>query len=132
VKAQITGTSMTDPALSNNVAAVTVVIEEFIGGGTRATTASTVEITPTKPKAGSLVSATVRIIADGPPIRPRALRCTGTLGGTRLGTTPRAGSGTATCLYRPPSSARGKTLRGAISFAVRSQKFTRRFSTKLG
>jgi hypothetical protein len=132
VKAQIAGTSTPDPVLSNNVASVTVVVAEFTGVGGRSTTASTVKITPTKPKAGSLVSATVRIVADGPPIRPSALRCTGTLLGAKMVSTPRAGFGTATCLYRPPSSVRGKTLRGVISFSVRNQKFVRRFSTKLG
>jgi hypothetical protein len=131
VKAQIVGTSTPDPALSNNVASITVVVAEFTGGGSGSTTASAVKIRPTTPKAGSVVSATVRISADGPPVRPTALRCTGTLSGAKLASTRRAGFGAATCLYRPPSSARGKTLRGAISFSVRSQKFLRRFSTKL-
>jgi hypothetical protein len=131
VKAAITGGSTPDPNLSNNSASVTVVVAKFsVGGG--ATTASKAKVSPAHPTAGSLVSATVRIIAAGPPVRPRALRCTGNLGRAKLSGTPRARSGTATCLYRPPHSAKGKTLRGVVSFTVGSTKFARRFSVRLG
>lgn len=132
VKAEITSGSAPDPNLANNSASVTVVVAKFSGGGSRAPSASVARLTPAHPKAGSLVSATVRISADGPPVRPQALRCTGTVGRAKLGGTPRAASGSATCLYRPPLSARGKALHGVISFTVRSTKFVRRFSARLG
>jgi len=37
-----------------------------------------------------------------------------------------------TCLFRPPKTAKGKTLQGKISFTAREKRFTKRFSTKLG
>jgi hypothetical protein len=94
--------------------------------------ASQVRFTPAKPKAGSLVSATVRVSANGTPVAPTRLTCLGSIGGLRLAGTPRPRIGVATCLYRPAKTAKGKTLRGTITFRAKGQKITRRFSTKLG
>ncbi len=132
LRAEIVQTSVSDPVPANNAASITVVVTASGGGGAATVSASTIRTTPAKPKAGAAVSATVRVTAGSAPVRPTGVTCTGSVGGGKLRATPRSGSGTATCVYRPPKSASGKTLRGTISFTARSTKFTRRFATKLG
>ena len=95
-------------------------------------TASAVKLSPAKPKAGSLVSATVRVTAGGTPIRPTGVSCTGTLAGAKVKGTAKAASGIASCRYRTPKSAKGKTLRGKVAFSARGTKFTKPFAAKLG
>ena len=87
-------------------------------------TARAVKLLPAKPKAGSLVSATVRVTAGGAPIRPTGVSCTGTLAGGKLKGTPKATSGTAACAHRTPKSGKGKTLREACRspLAARSSR----------
>jgi hypothetical protein len=133
LRATIVSASTSDPDASNNTATVTVVVSEPSagGGGGAAVTASRVSVAPTKPKAGTAVTASVRVLAGGAPVRPTRVRCSGTLGGRTLAGTPRATTGRATCVYRPPRSARGKTLRGTIAFRVGTTNMTRRFSIKL-
>jgi hypothetical protein len=97
-----------------------------------AATAGAVKLIPAKPKAGSLVSASVRVTAGGAPVRPTGIACAGTIGTAKLKGTGKATSGSATCSYRPPKSAKGKTLRGTVSFRARGTKFTRKFSARLG
>jgi hypothetical protein len=80
---------------------------------------------------GYVVTASVEFFTAGPSRRPTALKCAGTLGGDRLQGTPRATKGKATCLYRAPLSARGKTLRGTMSFIVSGERYVRHFTRRL-
>jgi hypothetical protein len=80
---------------------------------------------------GYVVTASVEFFTRGPSRRPTALKCAGTLGGEPLRGTPRATKGKATCLYRAPLSARGKTLRGTMSFVVSGERYVRHFSRRL-
>jgi hypothetical protein len=64
-------------------------------------------------------------------VTPSRVRCTGTVAGSRIAGTPRAAAGRATCVYRPRASAKGKTLRGTITFRAGVTTVTRRFSTRL-
>jgi hypothetical protein len=41
-------------------------------------------------------------------------------------------SGVASCLFKTPKSAKGKTLLGSVSFAAGGTSFTKRFSARLG
>ena len=138
IKAEITNTSAPDDNLANNSAAVTVLVAPTSvggssGGGTSTSvTASTVKLTPVRPKAGSALVAAVRVTAAGGPVRPTRIACAGTLAGARLTGTPRASRGSATCIFHPPKSARGKTLRGSISLTAHSKRLTRRFAANLG
>ena len=133
VRAEITQTSVTDPDLSSNTASATIVVTQPSGGDTPAVaSASAAEVSPAKPKAGSAVRATVRVTAGGAAIRPTAVACAGTIGNTKIRGAARATSGAATCLYRPPKSAKGRTLRGAVSLTARGTRFTKRFAAKLG
>jgi hypothetical protein len=126
-----------DPDLSNNSTTfrfeVAPAASGGAGSGSSATVvASAVKLTPAKPKAGSLVAATVRVTVDRAPLRPSKVSCSGRLGTAALAGSPRARSGSATCSYRTPRTAKNKTLRGAVSFTARGKRFTKRFSTRLG
>jgi hypothetical protein len=133
LRAEVIQTSVSDPDLSSNMASVTVVVSEPTGGTTpAAVSAGAVKLSPAKPKAGTAVAASVPVTAGGGPVRPTGIACAATLGSAKLKGTGKTASGRATCLYRTPKSAKGKTLRGAISFTARGKRFTKRFSTKLG
>lgn len=133
VRAEITEASTPDPVLANNSASVTVVVTQpSPGGGTVTVSAGAARVSPSKPKAGGTVSATVRVTANGAPVRPTGLACAGRIGAAKLKATKKAARGSAKCGYRTPKSAKGKTLRGSISFSARGKKFTKRFSAKLG
>lgn len=102
------------------------------GGGGATVSASVAKLSPAKPRAGSTVAATVRVTDGGAPVRPTAIACTGTIGSAKIKGTGKAASGTASCVYRTPKAAKGKTLKGTVSFTARGRKFTKRFSARLG
>lgn len=133
-RVEISASSATDPDTTNNAIIVNVAVQPTGGGGggSAAAIASAAKVTPAKPKAGATVVATVRVTAGGAPVRPKAVACRATLGGGTLRGTPRAASGRATCAYRTPKGAKGRTLKGAVSFSAREKRFTKRFSAKLG
>lgn len=74
----------------------------------------------------------MRVTDGGAPVRPTAIACTGTIGSAKIKGTGKAASGTASCVYRTPKAAKGKTLKGTVSFTARGRKFTKRFSARLG
>jgi hypothetical protein len=116
--------SVPDPDTSDNASTVTVIV--------RARAAATaVRVAPSKPKAGSVVAASVGVTAGGKPVEPTAVSCAGRIAGSRVAGTPRAGSGKATCRYRTPKSAKGKILRGTIAFQANDERISRRFAVKL-
>jgi hypothetical protein len=134
LRAEIVSASEPDPEPSNNTASVTVVVAEAApppptSGGARVGAA---KLSPAKPKAGSTVVASVRMTAGGNPTRPSGVTCTGTAGAAKLRGVGRAGNGSATCTYRTPKSAKGKLLRGAVSFTADGARYTKRFSARLG
>ena len=111
VKAQIVESSTSDPDAADNSTTVTVVVTQPPPPPPpppppAKATASGVKLSPAKPKAGSLVSATVRVTAGGTPIRPTGVACTGSLAGAKVKGTPKAASGTASCRYRTSKSAK--------------------------
>jgi hypothetical protein len=102
------------------------------GGGSASATAGAARLTPAKPRAGATVAATVRVTAGGAVIRPSGVACTASIGTTRLKGMPKAARGAATCTFRTPTAAKGKSLRGSVDFTARGQRFTKRFSATLG
>jgi hypothetical protein len=137
LRAEIIGSSTADPVTSNNASSITVVVTP--SGPTPSPepepeppSAGKVRLSPAKPKAGAAVAATVRVLAGGSPIRPTAVSCSGSIAGTKLKGSPKASRGTASCTFRPPRTAKGKSLRGSVSFTARGTRFTKRFSAKLG
>jgi hypothetical protein len=128
LKGSLVDSSTPDPDLSDNAASVTVIVDPS------AIVASPVELSPARPRAGSSFIARVEVTVDGVSgSYPDRLRCAGTVSGRRLDGSPNGFPGEATCRYRTPKSARGKTLRGTIAFTTLPEevRFTRRFAVKL-
>jgi hypothetical protein len=82
-------------------------------------------------RAGSTVTASVRIVLGGRPVRPTRVTCAATIGGARVQGVPRATRGRASCTYRTSPAATGKTLRGAVAFTARAKRYVRRFAVRL-
>ena len=124
-----------DPDASNNRDVLQFQVLPAVGGGGggggAAVAASAAKLTPKPVKAGSVVTASVRVTSGDGPVRPTGVTCTGTIGGAKVRGVPRAKSGAASCTYRTPVAAKGKTLRGTISLTVRGTRFLRRFATRL-
>jgi hypothetical protein len=124
LRAEIVEASMPDPDSSNNSSSVTVVVKQSVS-------ASSVKLLPPKPKAGSAVSAQVRVTTGGRAVTPTAPICAGAIGRVKLAGRAKVVPGSVTCVYKTPHSARGKTLKGTVSFNVSETKLTRRFSATL-
>ena len=127
-KAEIVEASDSDPVPSNNSSSITIVVAEAAeggGGGSAATSASTARLSPAKPTAGSRVTASVRVTSGGAPVRPTKILCAATIGKARLKGTAKAALGSAACVYRTSKAARGRTLRGTVSFTVAGERFGR-------
>jgi hypothetical protein len=128
VRARLTDPSAPDPVLSNNETTVTVIVREQ----SATVFAAPARLIPERPRAGRSVRATVSILTSaGSRPRPTALMCTGKVGTKALSGTPSASAGQATCLYRPPVAARGKTLSGSVAFTVAGTRFSKSFRAKL-
>lgn len=82
-------------------------------------------------RAGSIVTASVRIVLGGTPVRPIGVTCAGTIGGAKVRGVPKATRGKASCTYRTTTAAKGRTLRGAVSFTARGERYVRRFAARL-
>ena len=81
--------------------------------------------------AGSIVTASVRIVLGGTPVRPLRVTCAGTIGGAKVRGVPKATRGRASCTYRTTTAAKGLTLRGTVSFTARGERYVRRFAARL-
>jgi hypothetical protein len=129
-------TTLPDPDTSNNTATFRVdVVQSSSGSGGAGTTlpvtATAAKVGPKQPRAGSKVTASVHVARGGASVRPTRITCAGTIGKTRLKGTGKATRGSATCRYSTPRGAKGKILRGAISFTAGSRKITKRFAVRL-
>ena len=138
LRTEIVSASEPDPQPANDSASVTVVVTEASppppppppGGGSAHV--GPVRLSPGRPRAGSIVVASVRTSAGGSPTRPERVVCSARAGATTLRGVGRPANGSATCTYRTPRSAKGKLMRGAVSLTATGERYTRRFSTKLG
>jgi hypothetical protein len=141
-RGEIVAATVPDPDSTNNASAITIVVTEGSGsaggggsgggGGSTAVSTTAARVTPAKPKAGGAVTASVRVRAGGAPVRPTRVACAGSIGSAKVRAAARAASGTASCTFRPPAAAKGKVLRGSIAFTAQGQRFTKRFSARLG
>jgi thermitase len=93
--------------------------------------ASAARLTPRKPRAGRKVVATVAVVADVDPVRPSGVACAGLIGKAKVKGKPGRASGLAKCTFKTPRAAKGKRLKGSVSFTAREKRFTKRFSVKL-
>jgi len=142
---EIVSADDTDPVTTNNSSAITIAVNETTGGGggsggggggnsgggSAKASAGSVKLFPAKPTAGSRVVVSVRVTKGGSPVRPSGITCAASLGGVKAKGGPKAASGVASCLFKTPKSAKGKTLAGSISFRAGGSSFTKRFAVKL-
>lgn len=89
--------------------------------------ASAVTVQPSRPRAGTTLSASVRVQGG----RPTNIRCVASVGLVGLVGSGATTTMTATCRFRTPHTAAGKMLRGTISLKVGASAFSRHFSTRL-
>jgi hypothetical protein len=125
LRAEIVESSTSDPDLSDNVATLNVVVSR------PQVVASAVRVVPAKPKAGAVVTARVRVSAGGEDVTPTAVACSATIGPTKITGKRGSAPGAALCRFRPPASAHGKRMRGAVAFTAEGNRVTRRFSAVL-
>jgi uncharacterized protein DUF11 len=123
--AEILAASPSDPNSSNNSSSVTAVVTQTVK-------ASVVKVSPTRPRAGAVVTARVGVVADGSPITPASVACAGSIGRMRLAGRSQAKAAAATCRYRTPRTAAGKILRGTVTVLLTGEpSITRHFAVKL-
>lgn len=126
-----------DPETSNNRDTLDFQVLPAAGGGGGGggagarLTAGAAMLTPAPIKAGSIVTAAVRIVLGGAPVRPTGVTCAGTIGGAKVRGVPKAIRGKASCTYRTTLAAKGKTLRGSVAFSARGERYVRRFAARL-
>ena len=123
LKAELIESSASDPESADDSSSVTAVVKEAAA----AVTAGAVKLSPAKPRAGAIVSARVAVTGAS----PTDVACTGTVGNARVAGVGRASAEAASCRYRTPRSARGKTLRGSVAFSANGTKITKRFAVRL-
>jgi hypothetical protein len=128
VRAEIVESSPADSLPANNSSAITVVVSDPIAA---TVSAGAARLDPARPRAGSSFAATVPVTAGGLPLTPSGIQCSATVAGKKVAGTRKARSGSARCSFRTPASARGKTIRGSVSFIAGGKRITRQFSAKL-
>jgi hypothetical protein len=97
-------------------------------------TAKAFTTAPKPAKAGKAFSATLAANENDTagPVQSGTVTCIATVGGKRIAAlTHVLANGVATCVWRVPATAKGKTLRGTITLNVRGTKLTRAFSSKV-
>ena len=136
-RAEIAQASDTDPEPGNNASAILILVSPAAPSPSPTprpaapARAGAVTLVPRRPRAGVAVTARVAVTAGGRPIRPSGVACAGSIGTTKLRGVRRAATGRASCTFRTPRSAAGKTLRGSVAFRARGQRFQKRFAVKL-
>jgi hypothetical protein len=139
-QAAIVESSETDPNLSNNTSSLTIRVTDEPsggggggggGGGSATVSAGAAKLTPSRPIAGSSFVAAVRVSRGGAAVRPSRVRCTASIGVVNVRGTGKAARGSASCLFRAPKLAKGKTLRGSVAFSAGGTSLMKRFAAKL-
>jgi hypothetical protein len=103
------------------------------GGGGSSVTASRAKLSPAQPKAGKSVVATVRVTrgGGGSAVRPSRVTCAAKAGATTLRGKAKAASGSASCTFKTPASAQGKSLHGTVTVSALGSTIRRTFSARL-
>jgi hypothetical protein len=99
--------------------------------GPSALVARSLTTTPTRPRAGERLTLRMHVVSEdtGRTITSGEVSCAARIGGSRLrAVSSRFGSGRATCAYRIPARASGKTLRASISVTLAGKTVTRSFT----
>ena len=127
VVVRATELTATDPNPANNTASLIIAVQA------PRPTAKGFAISPAKPRAGAPLKVSYAITeqATGQALVPSAVRCSATLGAAKVGGRGSVRGARATCTFRPPSSARGKTMRGRVTATVAGTKLVKAFAVKL-
>lgn len=91
------------------------------------------KVVPAKPKAGkvAVVSAPVTRVETGVGIPAGTVKCAGRAGAKALKGTGRVTGGRASCTFKLPAGAKGKTVRGSITVTYRGKTKVVPFSFKV-
>jgi hypothetical protein len=120
----VVSASTPDPNASNNASTVTAVVEPALH-------VTGLRLSPTRPRAGSTLTARLGFTAGGQSVTPDSVTCAATVAGKRVRATPSAASGAARCSIRTPRNTRGEALRGTLSLALGGATLTRRFTARI-
>lgn len=129
VRAKLLQSSPLDAHTANDSSSITIVVSDAVSATTISAGAAT--LTPTRPRAGSAFAATVRVTVGGLVVFPTGVRCSAAIGATKIRGVGERRAGSVRCGFRTPASARGKTIRGSVSFVTAGRRITRQFSAKL-
>lgn len=127
VVAQATDLDVADPTPANNSVSVSITVRApspVVTGFARS---------PARPRAGAGVTVSFAVIALETQARvtPSAVRCTASAAGANVRGRGSVRAGRATCIFSPPTSAKGSILRGKISATAAGKQLTRAFAVKL-
>jgi hypothetical protein len=127
VVARATDLAVPDPNPANNSVSVNITVRAaspVVTGFARS---------PARPRAGAEVTVSFAVIEPGTQARvtPSAVRCTASAAGAKVRGRGSVRAGRATCIFSPPTSARGSTLRGKISATAAGKRLTRAFAVQL-
>ena len=88
---------------------------------------------PSPAKAGKRFMASLAATESdtSAPVAKATVKCAATVGGKRLPATHSLTSGIASCFFKLPKTAKGKTLHGTISITVQGTTLTKRFAAKV-
>jgi hypothetical protein len=100
------------------------------GGGGAAVTVSGVKVSPASPRAGSPVTATVRVKRGGSAARPSRVGCAAKVGTAKAAGKGKTALGSAACTFKTRAAAKGKTLRGTMTVVVGGKSIRRTFSAR--
>jgi hypothetical protein len=117
---RIVGQADADP--SNNDADLAVVV------GEAPLAVSGFRLSPSPPRAGRALQATLLLARGGVPARPARVVCAAKVGGRAITGRPVRLANGGRCLWSLRASARGKRLAGSIAATAGGKTFTRRFA----
>ena len=91
-------------------------------------------VSPKPVKAGKPVSASLAAIENDTagPVQTGTVACAATIAGKRIAASHVLANGVASCVWRIPKTAKGKTIRGTITLTVQGVAVTRSFSARIG
>jgi hypothetical protein len=117
---RVEGQTDTDPA--NNSSELNLTVREAV------LAVSAFRLSPSPPRAGRALQATLLLGRGGTPVRPDRVSCKVAVSGKALaGRSVRLANG-GRCLWKLPASAKGKRVRGSISATTGGKTLTRRFA----
>jgi hypothetical protein len=111
-----------DPSPGDNSAELSIVVSAAT------VWASSVRLSPSPPRAGRPLRATLPLSQAGAPVRPDRVACAAAVAGKRLAGRATQLANGARCTWTLTASARGKRITGSVSATADGKALTRRFA----